>query len=101
MNKSIPMKQKPIPKRALFLWMLFFLISFSSTALAAEKIVVGQVNDNYQIVANGQIYEIANTATGGELAENHVKAKVQVRGTVEERDDMKIITVISYKVLSE
>jgi hypothetical protein len=77
------------------------MLVFAGAALAAEKIVVGQVNDNYQIIANGQIYEIADTATGGDLAENHVNAKVQVKGTVEERDDMKIITVISYKVLSE
>jgi len=95
------MRCKPLPRWVFAGLMVLLILAFAVPALAAEKIVTGQVNDNYQIVANGQIYEIANTATGGDLAENHVNAKVQVKGTVEERDDMKIITVISYKVLSE
>lgn len=95
------MKRIPLPMWVFAGLGALFMLVFAGSALAAEKIVVGQVNDNYQIVTNGQIYEIADTATGGDLAENHVNAKVQVKGTVEERDDMKIITVISYKVLSE
>ncbi|MFZ1986205.1 MAG: hypothetical protein WAU91_17465 [Desulfatitalea sp.] len=95
------MKRKPLTSLVFAGSMVLLILVFAVPALAAEKIVTGQVNDNYQIVANGQIYEIADTATGGDLAENHVNAKVQVRGTVQERDDMKIITVISYKVLSE
>lgn len=95
------MKRIPLSRWVFAGLMVLFLLTFAAPTLAAEKTVVGQVNDNYQIVAKGQIYEIANTKTGGDLAENHVNAKVQVRGTVEERDDMKIITVISYKVLSE
>ena len=78
-----------------------FLIPLVSPALAGEVTIVGEVNDNYQIISEGQIYEIADTAEGNELAENNISAKVKVTGTVEERDDMKIITVISFQVLGE
>jgi hypothetical protein len=35
------------------------------------------------------------------LAENHISAKVKVTGNLEERDEMKIITVSDYQLLSE
>ena len=76
--------------------------SLSTVALAADNSIVGEVNDNYQIVsADGQIYEIADTPEGNDLAENHIGEKVKVTGALEERDDMKIITVTSYQVISE
>ncbi len=74
---------------------------FAASAMGAEKTIVGEVNDNFQIVSGNQIYEIEDTEKGKDLAENHVGAKVKVTGSVEERDDMKILTVVSYKVLSE
>ena len=80
---------------------LLFLAPFAASVLAAEVAIVGEVNDNYQIVSNGQIYEIADTPKGNELAENHISAKVKVTGNLEERDEMKIITVSDYQLLSE
>lgn len=77
------------------------LAALSATAWAAEKVIVGEVNDNYQIVTASQIYEIADTPAGNDLAENHISAKVKVVGTLEERDGMKIVTVRSFQVLSE
>lgn len=78
-----------------------FLMMFAATAMAKEATVVGEVNDNFQIVSGGQVYEIADTAEGNDLAENHINAKVSVTGTVEEHNDIKVITVTSFKVLSE
>jgi hypothetical protein len=76
-------------------------LSLGVPALAADKTIVGKVNDNYQIVAQGKIYEIDDTSEGRELAENHVGANVRVIGRVVESENMTIITVVSYKVLSE
>jgi hypothetical protein len=76
-------------------------VSMAVPVTAAEKTIVGTVNDNYQIVTPGKIYEIDDTQEGHDLAENHVGAKVRVTGTVVESDEIKIITVVSYKVLSE
>lgn len=70
-------------------------------ALAGQVTLVGEVNDNYQLVANGQIYEIADTPKGNDLAENYISAKVKVTGSVEEGNDMKTLTVTSFEVMPE
>ena len=93
------MKSKRIVKIMVLLAVVLFLTS--GWALAADVEIVGEVNSNYQLNANGQVYEIADTEAGNELAENYVNAKVKVVGTLEEVDDMHVITVISYEVVSE
>jgi len=81
---------------------LLFILALSGVpAWAGDVTITGEVNDSYQIIANGQIYEIADTPKGNELAENHVNARVRVTGPVEEQDDMKVITVKSYQILAE
>jgi hypothetical protein len=78
----------------LFFWMAL-------PALAGQVTLVGEVNDNYQLVANGQIYEIADTPKGNDLAENYISAKVKVTGSVEDSNDMQTLTVVSFEVLPE
>ena len=77
-----------------------FLV-FSHMAFAGDIAIVGEVNDTQQIVADGQIYEVANTPTGDDLVINYIAVKVKVTGTVEEKEDMKIITVKSFEAVSE
>lgn len=77
-----------------------FLV-FSYMAFAGDITIVGEVNDTQQIVADGQIYEVANTPTGDDLVFNYIAVKVKVTGTVEENEDMKIITVKSFKAVPE
>ena len=74
---------------------------YSNVAFAAEITIVGEVNDTFQIVANNTIYEVAETPMGDDLVKNYIAEKVQVTGTVEEKDDMKIITVKSFKIVPE
>lgn len=74
---------------------------YSYVVFAAEITIVGEVNDTFQIVANNTIYEVAETPMGDDLVKNYIAEKVQVTGTVEEVDDMKIITVKSFKVVPE
>jgi hypothetical protein len=50
-------------------------------------IIVGEVNYCYQIIADGQIYEVANTAMGDQLVMNHIAEKLAVTGTVEKKGD--------------
>lgn len=95
------MQRKVLPRWLLTGLMAIFIAAMAASATASEKTIIGEVNDNYQVVSDRQVYEIDNTEKGKELAENHVGAKVEVTGRVVERDDMKILTVISYKVLSE
>jgi hypothetical protein len=74
---------------------------YSYVVFAAEITIVGEVNDTFQIVANNTIYEVAETPMGDDLVKNYIAEKVQVTGTVEEIDDMKIITVKSFKIVPE
>ncbi|MGD2097126.1 MAG: hypothetical protein PVG35_06055 [Desulfobacterales bacterium] len=74
---------------------------YSYVVFAAEITIVGEVNDTFQIVANNTIYEVAETPLGDDLVKNYIAEKVQVTGTVEEKDDMKIITVESFKIVPE
>jgi len=73
----------------------------AAPALAGEMTLIGEVNDNYQLVSDGQIYEIADTPKGNEMAENFISAKVKVTGSVEEKNEMKTITVVNFEVLPE
>ena len=77
-----------------------FLV-FSYIAFAGDITIVGEVNDTQQIVADGQIYEVANTPAGDDLVINYIAVKVKVTGTVEEKEDMKIITVKSFSAVPE
>jgi len=79
-----------------------FLFFFTAIpALAGEVTLVGEVNDNYQLVSGGQVYEIADTPKGNELGENYISAKVKVTGNVEESNDMQTLTVTAFEVLPE
>ena len=84
-----------------FVLSLVVLIVTAGWALASETTLIGEVNDNYQIVADGQIYEIADTQKGNELVDNYVSYRVEVTGSVEEIDDVKVLTVVSYKLLGD
>lgn len=60
----------------------------------------GEINDSYQVVADdGQIYEVADNEKGNELVLNHIGERVKVSGSVEEEDDVKILTVASFEIL--
>ena len=71
--------------------------------MAAESVTIqGEVNDSYQIVdASGQIYEVADTVQGNALVENHIGEKAKVTGTLEQDQDVKIISVTTFEILAE
>jgi hypothetical protein len=84
---------------------VIFLIAISSLLVlpvqAVESKFVGEVNDNYQLVTDDQIYEIDENEIGNKLVYDHIGDRVEVTGTLKEVNDMKIITVISFVVISE
>jgi hypothetical protein len=77
------------------------IIIFAVAALGAEITLVGEVNDNYQLYANGQLYEVAETPEGNDLVLNYISMKVEVVCTVEEQKDVKVIIVRSFRVVPE
>ncbi len=90
-------------KKLFILLCTFIMTAFLwAPALAQQKVTItGTVTSGYEIeTENGQIYEIGDNEKGDELSE-YVDSKVRVTGTVEEIDEEKIITVISFTVIEE
>ncbi|MBT8358678.1 MAG: hypothetical protein KJO61_13030, partial [Deltaproteobacteria bacterium] len=72
---------------AILLWL------FTTPCLADQVTITGEVNESYQIVASGLIYEVAENELGNDLVTNYISQTVRVTGTIEEKDAVKIITV--------
>ena len=85
----------------IFLSLSLSFLFFSYIVFASEITIVGEVNDTEQIVADGQIYDVAVTPEGDDLVMNYIAVKVMVKGTVVEKEDRKIITVKSFKAVPE
>jgi hypothetical protein len=68
---------------------------------AAEVTLIGEINDEYRLVADGEIYDIAETPVGDDLARNYISMKVKVTGTVQEGPELKILTVRTFEVVDE
>jgi len=84
--------------------MLLAFSVFLSRPVIAEPItvtIVGEVNDQYQIVAkDSTIYEIADTEKGDEVLQ-FIGSVVEVTGQVEEKDGVKVLDVKSFKAKDE
>jgi cell division protein FtsL len=82
---------------------LVLMASVPMTAMASEPVTIqGEINDSYQIVdSNGQVYEIAETEKGNDLVENHIGEKAKVVGTLQQDQDVKIITITAFEILAE
>jgi hypothetical protein len=83
-----------------FVVLLAFSVFLSSMVLAESTsiTIVGEVNDQYQIVARGgTIYEIADTELGNELLK-HIGEVAEVTGDVEEEDGVKVLDVKSFEI---
>lgn len=72
-------------------------------AVAADTVTItGEINDSYQIIdTEGQVYEVADTTQGNELVENHIGEKAKVTGTIEQDQEVKIITVTAFQIVAE
>jgi len=74
---------------------------------ATTVTLVGEVNDNQQIVADNEIYEVERNAVGDDLVLNYVTQKVRVVGQLKEvgssdqSDEYKLIKVESFEVVKE
>jgi hypothetical protein len=75
---------------------------FAGLALGGEDVtIVGTINEDNQIIDDaGVVYEVADNEVGEEVIEQ-VGQKLQVRGTVIEGEDGKMITITSYTVIEE
>jgi len=92
---------------AVFLAVMMSGVAFSAEKKAAEKamgqeiMITGMINNANQVVdKDGQAYLIAPTKEGMELS-SYVGMKVQIKGTVMEKDGKKQINVSNYEVIKK
>ena len=74
---------------------------FAVPALADKVTLVGEVNDNQEIVAEDQIYTVGDSAVGDDLVRNYISQRVKVVGRIAEGEEGKIIIVDSFEVVEE
>jgi hypothetical protein len=93
-------------KRMIFLETLMiaavFALALTGVAMADDVTIMGEVNDQYQVVgANGQIYEVAENDAGDDLILNYIGKKVMVTGTLSQTQDeeAQILLVKEFKVM--
>jgi len=70
-------------------------------ALADKVTLVGEVNDNQEIVAEDQIYAVGDSAVGDDLVRNYISQRVKVVGRIVEGEEGKIIIVEFFEVVEE
>ena len=81
--------------------MLVTICLLISPVMAKRVTLVGEVNDNQQIVADNEIYDVDDNAIGDDLVLNYIAQKVKVVGQLRESEESKIITVESFEVVEE
>jgi len=73
-------------------------VSATAVVAADEVTITGTVTEEGIMTDEGELYGLADNDQGQELMELADK-KVEVKGTVEESEGKKVITVTSYEVL--
>jgi hypothetical protein len=76
-------------------------LTMGGTIYAAEVILVGEINDTQQLVADNQIYEVGPGELGDYLVTKLISVKVKVYGDLIETDGTKTIIVKQYEVMQE
>jgi hypothetical protein len=96
-------------KKIFFSFSIVFVVLFAFSVFLSSPVIaeptsatiVGEVNDQYQVVAkDGTIYEIADTELGNEVLK-HIGEVVEVTGDVEENDGVKVLDVKSFQTKEE
>jgi cell division protein FtsL len=90
-------------KAVAVLIVLAMIAIFPLSVGASEMVTIeGEIQDNFQIVdSSGQIYEIADTIQGNTLAEEHIGEKAKVTGTPAQDQDVKIINITTFALITE
>ena len=74
---------------------------FTFPALADKVTLVGEVNDNQEIVTEGQVYTVGDSAVGDDLVRNYISQRVKVVGRIVETENGNVIIVDSFEVVQE
>lgn len=82
--------------------LIVVVAGFSAVYAQSEAVMlIGEINDTHQLVTDGEIYDIADTPLGDDLALNYSSMRVKVEGTIRPGEELKVITVKSFEVVDE
>ena len=84
-----------------FVMISIVLWLFTLPALADKVTLVGEVNDNQEIVTEDQIYTVGDSAVGDDLVRNYISQRVKVVGRVVDSEEGKVIIVDFFEVVQE
>ena len=84
-----------------FVMISIVLWLFTLPALADKVTLVGEVNDNQEIVTEDQIYTVGDSTVGDDLVRNHISQRVKVVGRVVDGEEGKVIIVDFFEVVQE
>ena len=93
-------KTAPAPLLALVVFIVLIIGSFPVSAFDVVTIV-GEVNDANQIISEGDIYEVDDTAQGDDIAKRYIGKKVKVTGKLRIEGDMRILDITELEVLEK
>ena len=80
---------------------LISLVLSAGAARAADVVLIGEINDTEQLVAENEIYEIGPGELGDYLVTRLISVKVKVYGDLVEENGVKTIHVKRYEVMEE
>ena len=86
---------------AYFVMISTLLWIFTFSVLADKVTLVGEVNDNQEIVTEDQLYAVGDSAVGDDLVLNYISQRVKVVGRVVDSQEGKVIIVDSFEVVEE
>lgn len=66
-----------------------------------QVILTGEINDTFQLVADGKVFDIAETPEGDDLVRNYISKKVKVTGWLEKGPEIDVIRVRGFEVVDE
>jgi hypothetical protein len=95
MGKKIKKKIMSFVIISVVLWIICF------PALADKVTLLGEVNDNQEIVAEDQIYTVGDSAVGDDLVRNYISQRVKVVGRIVEGEEGKVIIVEFFEDVEE
>lgn len=78
-----------------------FCTENTTTAQGRQITLTGEINDTYQLVADGKVYDIAETPAGNDLVKNYISQKVKVTGMLTTGPEIDVITVRLFEVVDE
>ena len=85
----------------IFITVFYLLVAGPVVAQANLVTLIGEINDTNQLVADGEIYDIADTPEGEDLIRNYISVRVKVIGTISDGEELKIIRVTSFQAVDE